>query len=478
MYAKFVQVLQQSGMADLMAREGGVLVAYSGGADSTLLLHFCHTYCRTNALPLYAVHVHHGIRGEEADRDVEHCMACAQVLDIPLYVYHRDIPTLAKERSIGLEECARLERYVCFDEACVAIGKPSLPIATAHNGDDQLETILFHMLRGSGLTGMCGIAPIRDDRYIRPLLSFSGAQIRQTCVAEGYDYVEDSTNADTAYTRNYLRHEVLPRLRQISPHPETAACHMAALLTQDNDCLQKQAEEILAQSDCDGTLRISRQTLRGLHPAIGTRVLRIALERSGDRQTSMTKEQTDTLLAMACDNERSCRSLSLPGKHQACIDGETVYFASKTKPTETIPADVEIPTIEWGETVVVDWKNAKIVLSRKNLPTRPGKLENIYNLSIQRPMNFATIKGVLCLRTRRPGDTIRYGGLSRKVRKLQNAYHTPPECRDTMLLLSDAEEVLWVEGWQVCDKAKWTEDTEDVLWIEIYTKGPDRSANA
>ncbi len=467
MYSKFVKELQSGGMAALLKQAGGVLVAYSGGADSTLLLHYLHTYCGENHLSLYAAHIHHGIRGAEADRDAAHCQKTADALGIPLYTYHRNIPALAKERSMGIEECARLERYACLDATCTTLGNPSLPIATAHNGDDQLETILFHLLRGSGLNGMCGISPIRDGRYLRPLLSFSGAQIRSICAAEGYAYVEDSTNTDTAYSRNYLRHEIIPRLRRLTPHPETAACAMATLLSQDQDYLQKEAEAALRDCTLPKTDCIDRYALCQLHPALSTRVLRLAYEKHG---SFMTKEQTDTLLAMAMAPDREERHLSLPGKIRAVVKGDCITF-TKEEPHPIEPLSlIEIPAIAPEETIILPWKTQKIVLSRKNLPTRPENLENIYNLSIQRPINFATIKGVLCLRTRRPGDTIRYGGMSRKVRKLQNAYHTPPEDRDTMPILSDAEEILWVEGWQECDKVRFTDTTDDVLWIEVYTK--------
>ena len=475
MYDRFVKYLYDSGMADLLREHGAVLAAYSGGADSTLLLHFLDRYCRTEHIALYAAQVHHGIRGEEADRDEQHCRNIAEELHIPLYIQHVDIPTLAEERSMGLEECARAERYAWFDAVCRSLEKPDMPVATAHNADDQLETVLFHMLRGSGLSGMTGIAPVRGERYLRPLLSFGSAEIREACREYGYLFVEDSTNTDTAYTRNYIRHEILPRLRHLTPHPEEAVNRMTALLARDHACLEAEAAAWLEKAHTGNREEhVTRDILRKVHPALGSRMLRIAYGKcvSG---CSMTGEQTEQLLQLAVKEDKQIRRMSLPGGVTAEVRGDAVYFDTGKQQEKRGQAEEKrkfretaVPSIAPGETVILDWGTHKIVLSRKNSPTRPENLENIYNLSIQRPINFAKIKGVLCLRTRRPGDTIRYRNLSRKIRKLQNEFRIPPEKRETMLILADEEEVLWVEGWDVCDKVRFTGKAEDVLWIELY----------
>ena len=473
MYNRFTDYLHTSGMAALLEEHGAVLAAYSGGADSTLLLHFLHRYCRERNLHLYAAHVHHGIRGEEADRDACHCRRTAEMLGIPISVFHVDVPALARERSVGLEECARTERYVCLESVCQALGNPDMPVATAHNADDQLETVLFHMLRGSGLSGMTGIAPVRDRRFLRPLLPFSGAQIRTACQEFGYSYVEDSTNADTAYTRNYIRHEILPKLRILTPHPEEAVTRMTDLLARDSDCLEEEAAVQMEKAGCLGKNDpIPREILRQVHPAVGTRILRKAYEK-WNPSGSMYAEQTEELLQFVLQPDRKQRALSLPGGITAEIIGESVRFretrnAGSVSPEEP-KGEMIVPPIPEGKRILLEWKGRKILFSRENVSVYPENLENIYNLSIQHIINFAKIKGRLCLRTRKAGDTIRYRGIRRKIRKLQNEFHTLPEIRETMFLLADEEEVLWVEGWEACDKVKTDGREKDILWIGIYT---------
>ena len=474
MYSRFTGYMTKNGMASLLQKKGAVLVAYSGGADSTLLLHLLQRYCREHQHRLYAVHIHHGIRGAEADRDACHCRDTAEKLGIPLYLKKRDVPALAKEKAMGLEECARMVRYACFDEVCQELGMPDMPVATAHNADDQIETVLFHMLRGSGLAGLTGIEPVRENRYIRPILFLSGESVRDICAERGYPFVTDSTNTDTAYSRNFIRHEILPKLRVLHPHPEEAVLRMTELLAKDNAYLEEEAEICLQRSQTVAGL--SREMLRTLHPVLAARVLRKGFTAFAP-SSAMTREQTDELLRLTLSAEKRIRQISLSGGITAVIGADTVTFVptdrrQKTYESDSICAAEEriVPAMEPEDMVVMDWYGGKILLYRGNLPKLPENLENIYNLSIQQPIDFAKIKGVLCLRKRKPGDTIRYGGIHRKIRKLQNEYHMPPDQRDRMAILADAEEILWADGLGTCERVEISDETRDFLWICVCCK--------
>ncbi len=475
MYQRFCENLTQSGILPLLQRGGGVLAASSGGADSTLLLHFFHRFCQENHLTLACAHVNHGIRGDEADRDEDHCLSTAKSLGIPIYVTHADVPRLARERSMGIEECARAVRYAWFDEVCEALGNQALPIATAHNSDDQLETVLHHLMRGTGLHGLTGIRPIRDNRYVRPLLPFTGEEIRRYCQAAGYPYVIDGTNGDTAYTRNYIRHQIVPHLEACQPNVREAVQRMTTLTAREDDYLTEEAHRLLTSAKTADN-RYSRPILRSAHPVPLARALRQAYEEAVPG-FSMTMEQTDILTDWVRRSTGASRTIHLPGGGMGEVRADTVAFyhpqaEEKTEsplPTYTIPKDALTP----GCDLWYPWGRGEIRLTRKNLPEVPEKAKNIYKLFIQRPIRFDTIKSSLHIRTLNPGDTIRDGSMTRRLRKLYGAAHIDPAARHRAPIFTDAEEILFAAGLpNVADKVKAAEHTEELLFLEIYASKP------
>ncbi len=471
MYRRFCEAMSQNGISHLLRQHGGVLTAYSGGADSTLLLHFLHQYCQENDLFLTCAHVHHGIRGTEADRDEAHCRKTAADCGIPLYVTHVDVPTLAKERSMGIEECARAVRYDWFDTVCRDLGKPLLPVATAHNGDDQLETVLFHLMRGTGLHGLVGIRPIREERFVRPLLSFSAPEIRAYCREAGYAYVEDGTNADTTYTRNYIRHQIVPAMENYQPALREAVLRMTSLAAREDDYLTVEATALLT-STRKAQNQYDLDTLSKAHPVLIARALRQAYERAVPAG-SMTMEQTDTLVDWIMRGTGETKVICLPGGGKAEVSRNTVTFLSPYAPEEeanplpvhTLAKEELFPDCD----LFFPWEDGFVRLTRKKCPEVPEKAKNIYKLFIQQPMKFDTIKSILRMRTMAPGDTLRFGGMTRKLRKLYGERHISPAERKRALLLLDGEEILFAAGIPTCaDKVRITDGTEEILWLEIY----------
>ena len=226
-----------------------VLVGLSGGPDSVFLLHALDIFRKSMGYSLFAIHVHHGIRGDEADRDMEFSRSLCDKWEIPFKVIYVDAPGYAREKGLSLEEAARILRYEAFETERQAISAEHAvktdgmcKIAVAHHLDDQAETVLHNMVRGSGIRGLSGMEP-RRGFIIRPLLSTKREYILRKLKDDGISYVIDSTNLDTQYTRNHIRSEILPELRAINPEAAAHIAHTAEMLREADDFFMKLAAD-------------------------------------------------------------------------------------------------------------------------------------------------------------------------------------------------------------------------------------------
>lgn len=249
----------------MLATGENVLVALSGGADSVVLL----LSLRELGYPVRAFHLNHCLRGAESDRDEAFCRRLCDRLGVELTVERVDIAAAAGDSAV--EETARRIRYARLEHAA-----HGAKIAVAHNADDNLETMLFHLVRGTGAKGLTGIPPVRG-RIIRPLIEIERREIEAFLLGRGQDFVTDSTNADTAYTRNRLRQEVVPILRELNPQVVQAAARLSRQLRQDETCLQSYAQTCV-QLCAAGNGAWKIQPLREAAPAVRSRALRLLLE--------------------------------------------------------------------------------------------------------------------------------------------------------------------------------------------------------
>ena len=438
--AIFTRAMAVPPLRGAVASMTDVYVAYSGGADSAALLTLMHEYAAQRHIPLTAIHVHHGIRGAEADRDASACQAFCDARGIPLVIRRADVPALAKEWSVGIEEAARRVRYDVFEE--LIRGKDGAFVATAHSADDHLETVLFHMIRGAGTAGMCGIPALRG-KYIRPLLGCSSSEIRDFCQSEGISFVEDSTNGDEAYTRNFIRHEIVPALRKITPAPEKAVHRMSELLREDASYLHEEAVRALGDHAKD--THVSCSDLAPLHNAILSRACGILYENAAGGTGDLTAGHVRDL----CDLVRGgqCASLSLPGKITARVyNGELSFFLDEDVPA--VDKDFYFPLTE-GEHLFPEYGFGICFLGNegKNIPFD----KNIYKLAICTSLPFDTIQGKAFVRFRQPGDRYRFGGMTRSVKKLLNEAKIPPDKRATLPVICDDAGILWIPGFPVRD---------------------------
>ncbi len=417
----------------------GILLAFSGGADSCALLSLLHEYREKFNYTLCALHVNHMIRGLEADRDENFCRERCDELKVPFYLHKADVPALAKELKSGIEETAREVRYGVLEETAAKLHNDTglkFYIATAHNADDNVETILFNLTRGSSLSGICGIKAMREN-IIRPLLLSSKSEIFGYCEENGVKYITDSTNADTTYTRNKLRNKVVPVLREINPALTTSVSRLSASLSYDNDYLTSVSDNFIAANVSDNS--VSLKALSELHPSIRSRVIYSLLKDIGARETY--EIHLDSIFKL-CDCAVPHTSLDLPSGITAHIEsGKLVLrkgYTPGAAPEFYLPFEYGINKIPDSGDVIARFEGD----DKDNIE----KFKNIYKKFIQTDITSATIKGALSLRSRKPGDTFNINGVNRKLKKLLWEIEPDIQKRDALPLVCDEDGILWIPG--------------------------------
>ena len=266
---------------DMLGGCKSVTAAVSGGADSVALLHSLKMLQNELDIELSACHVNHNLRGEESDGDEAYVRSLCKELDVPLKVFSVDVSG-SVEKHQSTEERARELRYGAFAEISHELGSK---VATAHNACDNTETVLLNLLRGTGLKGLCGIPTVRDY-LIRPLILCTRDEIEEYCRDNGLKYVTDSTNASTAYTRNKIRLEIMPKLLEINPSLHEGVGRMTFALSEDSRFLEDMAKNALEEART-GEGVYSREKLRLLPDPILHRVISLMLREKGTEPTSL-----------------------------------------------------------------------------------------------------------------------------------------------------------------------------------------------
>ena len=437
----FAKNVRRLGIERTLSDADVILCGFSGGADSTAMLHLIRT--EYPGKDVRAVHVNHMIRGDEADRDEAHCRSVCASLGVAIEVRRIDVPALAAKEKLGLEQAARNARYAVFGEILDGIresGKSAV-IATAHSADDNLETMLFNLIRGSGTRGLGGIVPERDG-FVRPMLCFTAAQIRDFCRENGYAYVTDGTNADTAYTRNLIRSEVIPHLREIAPSCAESSVSAAILLRRDDAYLDSLARSVIG--DESGGASAPLDALRAADDVVLSRAILMM-------HTAARGERTDfgSVHIGACAElirRSDFGELSLPGKTVMHIGNGRVTFSAAKEKHAAVPFESVLGDDFEGKCEDFFFPEAGFMLrlcdGRLNIPEFSSEIENIYKISIHTSVRFDKIKGTLAVRSRRPGDVILRGGMHKSVRKLMSSAHI--EDRDSLPVICDSEGILYI----------------------------------
>lgn len=436
-----------------------VLVGFSGGADSTALLQLLWNYGKRIPLQLEAVHVNHGIRGAEALRDQQFCEQFCQERNISFTVVQEDVPAQAARDGLSLEEAGRNARRRVFEhlaEKCQAS-----VIALAHHQRDQAETMLFRLMRGTGLRGLCGMRPVNGN-YIRPLLCVDRPQIEQYLLEEGIRWVEDGTNQELDYTRNQIRHGLLAPMEQVMPGCVARMAGTAARLSEVESYLEQElhkAEEQYLQMEKD-CIRIRLEAFDELHPAMQKMLVRRALEHlpGGLRDVEAFHVEQICLLAYG---KRGSRIL-LPWKNTSVLEYDGIVL----KQGYGINRDDGI--IFCGRTGTYEFQGTRYEVTVENRDKNQEIPVNCYT----KWFDYDKIRQEVVLRTRRPGDYLSTGpGAHKKLKDYLIDNKVPRESRDGLTVLADGNHILWVVGMRISEEYKITEQTKIVLKIQQIRDG-------
>ena len=428
-----------------LPKSSPVLLAFSGGADSSALLHLLANDAKVNGYPLFAAHFNHKIRGEEALRDLEFCRAKSKEYGIPFFEGEADVPTLAKQHGASLEAEAREQRYSFFAKVMRENGIPML--VTAHHAGDLVESVMLHLLRGSGLSGLCGIAPSRpfDDGFtlVRPLLECEKEDILDYCKENGIDFVTDSTNLDTSYQRNAVRACITPKMRELQPELSKVVGRMCSSLKSADDFLSQSALEYIENECSDSGIPLS--SFNQLHPAKKAKVLSLCFAKKSKKMLEHT--HIDALISL-CERATPHSRLSLPDSIRAQIEDKNLIFVLDAR--EEKCENFEIPFFE-GTVSLFD---GRITISVEKCVRSDETFKKCDKKELIIPIKSDNINNVLFFRNRRQGDTIRSCGMSKKLKKLLCDKHIPLDLRDKLPILCSDKEILWIPLVCECDLLK------------------------
>ncbi len=456
-----------------------MLAGVSGGPDSMCLLHVLHRFREEFHISLRVAHLHHHMR-EEADRDAEMVEEFARSLGIPTSIGHADVNKLAHELAIGVEEAGREARYRFFRELSESTG--AVRVALGHNQNDQAETVLMRLFRGSGVRGLAGIPPVNGN-VVRPLIEVPREWIEEYCAENKIPVMTDVYNLDLRYTRNLVRHKTLPELAaSYNPSLVETLAGVAASLRLDADFLDETALEAFDKYTCrhGRVTLVSSEGLRALKPAVALRVVDMAWHEvwQGDGNLGMTH----AVEILECAG----KAVSLPGRITAVHEGDFVVFypeaPGQVERTLDVPGESHIP--ELGITVEVrpvEPKDAGVVGALAGQvdestpsPARGGSKCVKSGFPLEREdvafLDWSWSDKPLKVRTRRDGDRFQPLGMRGSEQKLQDFFiqrRVPKFYRDFVPIFVFGDKIAWVGGFRLDERFKVTKSSQKVLRVEV-----------
>ncbi|MFO8009716.1 MAG: tRNA lysidine(34) synthetase TilS [Dehalococcoidia bacterium] len=452
----------------LLEGGGTLLVGVSGGADSVCLLHLLNSISQAGELDLHVAHLDHQIRGTESEADAAYVADLSRKLGIKATVESRDVRKYQAENRCSLEEAAREVRYSFFADVSERINASA--VAVGHTADDQAETIIMHLIRGTGLSGLKGMRPLSrwclpDGRLltvVRPLLEVTHEEAVSCCQeAELYPRT-DSSNLSPEYLRNRIRAEIMPVLAEYNPNVVESVARTARIVADHIDWVEAEVGCVYGSviKEIPGGVAIDNDSFNSLAPALRRNLLRRVIRDMAGSLRDIELVHIESLMDVLA--RPAGKELALPYGLTLYGDYEQSYITAGKSPLEILPPiegehRLRIP----GETVVPGWRVKADVL--------PGKPEVIEEGDFTAFIDLDLAGGDLIVRSRHEGDRFQPLGMDdiKKLKDFMIDARIPRVWRDRVPLVCSAGTIVWVVGWRIDHRVRITDYTQRTLRLEF-----------
>ncbi len=447
----------------LLEKEDRLIVGVSGGVDSMVLLYLLNRLREPFALDLVVAHVNHGLRPEESQKEAELVRKESERLGLPFEYGQVDVKTFQKARGFSPQDAARRLRFRFFDE--LMNKRQAGKVALGQNADDQVETVLLRLMRGSGLAGLKGILTFRDGRVIRPLLSVWRKEIESYAAEHHIPYLVDSSNLKKEYLRNRIRLELIPLIeRGYQSNFKGALLKTSIILQEENEYLDQSAEEAYGRVIRleDGRLSFNCSDFRSLHKAIRWRVVRKLLKRMIPESVADTSRWPDPLTLS--------QKLSRDGSFY--IEFPPGFFIEKRYDTVCLGKGRQAPVPPFEVTLVVPGPVFLQAVGKKVVSEEVSRVDGLKETPPNTALlDYHRLQFPLKIRNVRPGDRFRPLGVkgTQKLKEFFIDHKVPAFERARIPLLISGESIAWVAGYRIDERFKITDRTERVLKVEVVT---------
>lgn len=457
----FDKVLSTINKHNLIQKGDKIVLGLSGGPDSVCLLHVLNRLKKDFNIEIYAAHLNHQIRGIEAQKDALYVSKLCEDMGIIFFVKSINVPKYCENEGLSLEEGARKLRYEMFYEIKDKI--KANKIAIGHNLNDQAETVMMRIMRGTGLKGLKGIDYIRDNCIIRPILDVERNEIEEYCEAYNLNPRIDKTNLENIYTRNKIRLDLLPYMKDnFNSNVIESIVRMSNSLKSDNDYIEKEAEAKFREVSNikeKGFVEINLDDFVCLHDAIKVRVLRNSIKHILGDTNFVDQRHIEDIMSLE-DNSKVNKMLTLPRNIFVYRKKDSLILTNEEIVNEEIEFYYNVPSNGF-----IKIKELKQIIETQVMSIDRYKSMKLDNSS--KGFDFNKVKGGIVIRSRRQGDKIKLAMGSKKVKDLFIDLKIPREERCKIPIITDSEGIICVGDYKISENYKIDENTKEVLKINF-----------